>query len=221
VTARAATRPARGFTLVEVLIAVAITAFIGMVIAGAFAQLDRSAAIVRDQQDRMSGVRLGLARMTRELSMAFLSEHYDRARYRDRPTLFKGQEDEVLFTTMSNMRLWRDVKESDQAVVEYTVDRDPATGKEALFRRVKGRIDDEPDRGGRTDLVADHVTRLSLRYWDLKRKDWVRDWSTRDSERLNELPSRIRIELEVETADGRRETFSTQARLAITTPLDF
>jgi len=215
------TRPARGITLIEILIAVAITAFIGMVIAGSFQQVDRGAQIVRAQQERMAGVRLGLARLTRELSMAFLSEHYDRGRFRDRPTLFKGQEDEILFTTMSHVRLWKDAKESDQAVVEYTVERDPASGSEALFRREKARIDDEPDRGGRRDLVADHITRLSLRYWDRKRKDWVRDWSTRDSERLNELPSRVRIELEVEQPNGKRETFTTQARVAITAPLDF
>jgi general secretion pathway protein J len=215
------TRPARGFTLVEMLIAVAITAFIGMVIAGSFTQVDRSAQIVRAQQERMAGVRLALARMTRELSMAFLSEHYDRARYRDRPTLFKGQEDEILFTTMAHQRLWKDAKESDQAVVEYTVERDPVSGTEALFRRAKPRIDDEPDRGGRRDLVADHVTRLSLRYWDRRRKDWVRDWATRDRDRLNELPSRVRIELEVEQPDGKRQTFTTQARVAITAPLDF
>ena len=215
------TRPAHGITLVEILIAVAITAFIGLVIAGSFQQVDKAAQIVRAQQERMAGVRLGLARLTRELSMAFLSEHYDKGRYRDRPTLFKGREDEILFTTMSHQRLWKDAKESDQALVEYTVDRDPATGTEALYRREKARIDDEPDRGGRRDLVADHVTKLSLRYWDRRRKDWVRDWSTRDSERLNELPTRVRIELEVEQPNGKRETFTTQARVAITSPLDF
>jgi general secretion pathway protein J len=214
-------RPPRGLSLLEVMIAVAITAFIGLVIAGAFQQVDRGAQIVRAQQERMAGVRLGLARLTRELTMAYLSEHYDRGRYRDRPTLFKGQEDEILFTTMAHQRLWKDAKESDQAVVEYTVERDPVSGTEALFRRSKPRIDDEPDRGGRRDLVADHVTRLSLRYWDRRRKDWVRDWSTRDSDRLNELPSRVRIELEVEQPDGRRQTFTTQARVAITAPLDF
>jgi len=214
-------RPARGFTLVELMIAIAITAFIGLVVAGSFQQVERAAGIVRDQQERMAGVRLGLARLSRELSMAFLSEHYDRGRFRDRPTFFKGQEDELVFTTMSHVRLWRDAKESDQAVVEYLVERDPLSGTEALFRREKVRLDDEPDRGGRKDLVADHVTKLSLRYWDRKRKDWVREWSTRDSERLNELPSRVRIELEVEQPDGKRQTFATQARVAITSPLDF
>jgi general secretion pathway protein J len=214
-------RAARGFTLAELLIAVSITGFMGMVIAGSFAQVDRAASIVRDQSERMTGVRLALSRLERELSMAFLSEHWDRARFRDRPTLFVGQEDELLFTTMAHVRLYREARESDQAVVEYVLERDRASDSEALFRRSKARIDDEPDRGGTRHLVADHVTRLSFRYWDRKRKEWVREWSTQRAEHQGELPQRVRIELEVEQPDGRRQVFSTQARVAITTPLDF
>lgn len=214
-------RAPRGLSLVELMIAVAITAFIGAVIGGSYQQVDRAASIVRDQSARAAAVRLSLSRMTRELSMAFLSEHYDRARFRDRPTLFKGEEDKVLFTTMAHVRRYQDTAESDQAVVEYLLDRDPATGEEALYRREKVVIDDESDRGGKKDLVADHVTKLSLRYWDRVRKEWVREWSTRSSERMNELPPRIKIELEVQQADGKRATFTTQTRVAITTPLDF
>ena len=212
---------ARGFTLIELLIAVAITGFIGLVIAGSYTQLDRAATEVRDQSARDSAVRLSMARLTRELSMAFISEHYDRDRYRDRPTLFKGEEDTVLFTTMSHVRRYLDVAESDQAVVEYLVEPDPATGQEALYRREKVVIDDEPDRGGRKDLVADHVSRLTLHYWDRTRKEWVREWSTRSGEHLNELPQRVKIELEVQQADGKRATFTSEARVAITAPLDF
>ena len=82
-------------------------------------------------------------------------------------------------------------------------------------------IDDETDRGGRTELVADHVTRLNLRYWDRARKEWVREWSTRSAERMNELPPRVKIELEVKGQDGKTSTFTTQARVAIPLPLDF
>jgi general secretion pathway protein J len=216
------TRPrARGFTLLELMIAVAITAAIGGMVAGAFAQLDRAAEVARDQDERYAGARLALSRLSRELSMAFVSEHYDRARFRDRPTLFQGREDELLFTTMAHQRLYRGARESDQAVVEYTVERDDETREEALFRREKVRLDDEPDRGGRTDLVASHVKKLELRYWDPKRKDWSREWSTRSSEHMNELPERIRLTLTVGLADGRTETFTTEARVAITAPLDF
>jgi general secretion pathway protein J len=215
------TRTPRGFTLLEVMIAVAITAVIGSMAAGVYQQVDRAASAARDQGERYAGARLALTRMSRELSMAFLSEHYDRARFRDRPTLFKGESDQLLFSTMAHVRLAQDAKESDQAMVEYLVERDPVSGKDALYRREKVRIDDEPDRGGRKDLVATHVKGISLQYWDLKRKEWVREWSTRTPEKLNELPTRIRIALEIVLADGRTEKFTTQARVAITTPLEF
>lgn len=212
---------ARGFSLVELMIAVAVTAFIGAVIAGTYQQVDRASTLVRDQAARASAVRLSLARMTRELSMAYLSDHYDLARYRERPTLFQGGDDKVLFTTMAHVRRYQDTAQSDQAVVEYLVDRDPETGEEALLRRVKVIIDDETDRGGRTELVADHVTKLTLRYWDRVRKEWVREWSTRSAEHMNELPPRVKIELEVKGQDGTTSTFTTQARVAIPLPLDF
>jgi general secretion pathway protein J len=214
-------RTPRGFSLLEVMIAIAITAVIGAMAAGVLQQVDHAASVAREQGERYAAARLALTRLSREVSMAFLSEHYDRGRFRDRPTLFKGEEDKLLFTTMAHVRLVQDAKESDQAVVEYLVERDPVSGEDALFRREKVRIDDEPDRGGRKDLVATHVRKLSLQYWDLKRKEWVREWSTRTPEKLNELPTRVRVELELKLADGRTEKFTTQARVAITAPLDF
>lgn len=214
------TSRARGFTLVELMIAIGITAAMGAMTFGAFRQVSRASEIARAQGDRYAAARVALSRIAREVSMAFLSENYDRARFRDRPTLFVGREDEVLFTTMAHERLYLDARESDQAVVEYLVESDPENpGEDALFRREKPRLDGEPDRGGRKDLVADHVASFRVRYWDAKRKDWAREWSTRSVERMEELPSRVRLELETRLADGRTETFVTEARIAITRPL--
>jgi general secretion pathway protein J len=217
-------RPGRaaGFTLVEVMIAVAITAAMGAMTLGAFRQVDRAQEIARAQGDRYAAARLALTRLAREVSMAYISEHYDKNRIRERPTLFKGREDGLLFTTFAHQRLVRDAKESDEAVVEYKVASDPDhSGEEALFRREKAHIDDEADRGGREDLVADHVQSFRIGYWDAKRKDWVREWSTRSVDHTNDLPSRVRLELEVRLADGRTEKFSTETRIALTRPLDF
>jgi general secretion pathway protein J len=207
---------------VEVMIAIAITAIIGALTAGSFRQVSRAGELVRAQDERYAAARLALSRLSRELSMAYVSDHFDPKQHRDRPTLFQGREDELLFTTMAHERLYRDAKEGDAAAVEYVVDTDPDhSGEEALFRREKARIDGEPDRGGRRDLVADRVTGFRLRYWDAKRKDWVREWSTRATEHKDELPGRVRIELETKLPDGRIEKFSTEARIAITRPLDF
>jgi general secretion pathway protein J len=213
---------ARGFTLVELLIAVAITATIGAMTVGSFVQVDRATQLTRAQGDRQAAARLALTRLSREVSMAFLSDNFDRDRYRERVTFFVGREDELLFTTMAHQRLHRDVRESDQAVVEYVVDRDPdRPGEEALFRRSKARLDDEPDRGGRKDLVADRVTSFRLRYWDAQRGDWAREWTTRSVEHANDLPSRVRFELEVAKDGGGTEKFVTEARIAIRRPLTY
>lgn len=214
---------ARGLTLIEVLAAMAITAIMGAMVAGAIGQVGNAADATRAQDERYGEARRALTRLSSELAMAFVSDHFDAAQHSNgRPTLFRGREDELLFTTMAHVRLYRSAKESDQAVVEYTVESDPArSGEEALFRREKPRLDGEPERGGRKDLVADRVTGLRLQYWDPTRKEWMREWSTRSAERMNDLPVRVRIELEVGGPGGPAAKLVTEARVALTRPLDF
>jgi general secretion pathway protein J len=213
---------ARGFTLIEVLIAMGIVAVMAVMTIGSLSGIDRAASVAADQEARQAAARLALRRLGRELSMAFLSENFDTRRYRDPLTLFVGREDEVLFTTMAHVRLYRDAKESDQSIVEYKLESDPDhSGERALFRREKPRIDDEPDRGGHRDLVADHITALRLQYWDAKRKDWVREWTTRTVEHAKELPQRVRIELEMTLPDRRTEKFVTEARIEMRKALSY
>jgi general secretion pathway protein J len=209
-------------TLIEVLIAVGITAGLGLMTLGAFQQVDRATELVRDQNERTAAARVALTRVARELSMAFLSDHFDAKRFRERPTLFVGREDELLFSTMAHERLYRDAKESDQAIVEYTVESDPdRPGENALFRREKVRFDDQPDRGGKKDLVADRIVGFRVQYWDQTKKEWVREWSTRSIDRANALPVRVRIELEAGPKGGPTEKLVTETRIALTQPLDF
>jgi general secretion pathway protein J len=214
---------ARGFTLVELVIAMGITAVIGVMAVGAFREVDHAKEITRAQADRYAAARLALTRISREASMAFLSDNFDRNRYPNgRLTVFTGREDELLFTTMAHQRLYRDVRESDQAVVAYTVEADPEhAGEQALFRREKVRLDDEPDRGGKKDLVADHVASFRIRYWDARRNDWAREWSTKSVDHANDLPTRVRFELEIALGGGRTEKLSSETRIAMTRPLGF
>ncbi len=206
----------------EVVIALAITAGMGLMTIGAFRQVDRAHELTRDQGDRFAGARLALSRMSREVSMAFISQHYDANRFRERPTAFVGKDDDLLFCTFAHERLARDARESDQSVVEYTLESDPQhSGERALFRREKVHIDEEIDRGGRKDLVADHLTSLRIQYWDPKKNDWVHEWSTKSVEHPGDLPTRVKLELELKLADGRTEKLSTEARIALTRPLRF
>jgi general secretion pathway protein J len=213
---------ARGLTLIEVMVAMAITAVMGAMVAGAISQIGHAAEVTRDQDERYGEARRALTRLSSELAMAFVSENYDHERTTERPTLFRGREDELLFTTMSHVRLYRGAKESDQAVVEYALDRDPENrDAEALFRREKLRVDGDPGDGGRRDLVARNVKRLTLSYWDATKKEWVREWDTSRVERAKELPTLVRAEMELSLPGGRVERLSSSARVALTRPLGF
>jgi general secretion pathway protein J len=216
---------APGFTLVEVMIAASITAMIGMLVAGSFQRAAAARELAEAQDQRFTGARLALSRMAREVTEAFLSDHFDAKRHRERLTVFRGRdrgdEDELLFATMAHRRLLRDVKESDQAVVEYAVDRDPANpGERALFRREKPLIDDEPERGGSRALVLEHVRGFDVQYWDWQKEEWLREWDSSSSDHGGLLPTRVRFRVRLGMPDGRERSFETQARIAIIRPLD-
>jgi general secretion pathway protein J len=223
---RRAPRASRGFTLVEVMIAVGITAVMGVMVMGAFQRTYAAKDLTEGQDERFTSARVALTRMAREVSEAYLSEQYDQKRYRDPPTLFRGKDsgerDDLLFTTMSHDRLVRDAKESDEAVIEYAVDSNPdVRGELALFRREKPRVDDDPEHGGSKAIVCEHVTRFDVQYWDWKKQDWAREWVTNSAERGNILPTRVRLRLGVKMQDGKEQVFETQARVAIIRPLRF
>jgi general secretion pathway protein J len=219
-------RPSAGFTLIEVMIGVAITAMMGVMVMGAFQRAYAAKELAEAQDERFTSARVALTRMARELSEAFLSDHYDRKRFREPPTLFRGKDrgerDELLFATMSHQRLVRDAKESDETVIEYTVEPDPDhQGEQALFRREKARIDDDPEHGGAKAVVCEHVATFDVQYWDWKKQEWAREWVTSSAERGNMLPTRVRMRLGVKMPDGKNRVFETQARVAIIRPLGF
>ena len=225
-TAATTRRERRGFTLLEVLIAVAITAVIGAMVADSFRRASLLREVTDEQEARFGGARVALTRISQELSEAFLSDHYDRKKYRERPTVFQGRDrgdrDLLLFTTMAHARLAPDSKSSDQSVVEYSVESDPDRPDDyVLWRREKPQIDDSPDRGGTRARVLDHVRAFDVTYWDWKRQEWAREWSSNGVDHPDQLPTRVRVQLAVRMPDGTDSRFETQARVAIIRPLDF
>ena len=60
-----------------------------------------------------------------------------------------------------------------------------------------------------------------MEYWDWKRQDWAREWSSTSADRAGLLPTRVRFRVTLVMPDGKDRTFETQARIAIIRPLDF
>jgi general secretion pathway protein J len=215
-----------GFTLLEVMIAVAVLGMIGAVTYKAFDGAYDLKKRVEKAEDRDQAVRGALSRIAREVSMTFLSEHYDHKRFRERPTFFKLKdgrgEADLLITSFAHERLHIDAKESDQAVFEYKLERDE-DGNMSLFRRVKPHIDEEPDRGGQQAVLAEDVLKFTVQAWDPKEREWRDEWDTNSAERSGQvlIPPRVKIALTIKDEQGKDKTWSTQARIVLGAPLDF
>lgn len=216
----------RGFTLMEVMIAVAVTALIGSMVAVAFNTGFRAKEEIEADAEHYRMIRAAMSRMTREIGAAFVSQKFDTKRYRDandRPTNFIGERDRLLFTSFAHQRLYTDAKESDQMVVEYYVrnseERD-ARGRRDLIRRVNPIVQDRMDRGGAEDVLYEGIRNIEFEYWDTERKDWVDEWDTRRTEQSRLLPTRVRITIIDLDENGKEARYTTQARVMLNTELD-
>lgn len=216
-------RSARGFTLIEVITAIGITSFIGVVIGVTFSTTIANKDVIEGQAERYRMLRTAMARMSREIGAAFISDRYDSRRYRDafdRPTNFVGTREKLLFTTMSHQRLYADAKESDQMVVEYSVKRSPdpkAKDRQDLLRREKVILEERMERGGTEDILFEGIKKLEFQYWNSERKQWEDEWDTRRSERRTTLPTRVKMTIITVDENGKDVKYVSQARVMLNT----
>jgi general secretion pathway protein J len=217
----------RGFTLVELLIAIGVLALISLLIYGAFAGMRNSKEGVARLGDRLHEGREALRRMTRELQSAYVSAHVplDLSLAVVR-TAFIGTRgtpaDEVHFNTFAHRRLDRDARESDQAEIGYFGAPNPKDHHIVdLVRRLDRRPDLDPDKGGRVDVLATDIDLFDLQYLDPFTGDWVETWDTRQAAgQPDRLPLQVRITLVLNggrrrTADRSRDTLRFVTKVGI------
>ena len=218
-------RQSRGFTLMEIVIAVAITSFIGLGIGVAFNNTIKAKETIEKTAEHYRMLRTAMARMTREIGAAYVSDRYDSKRYRDafdRPTNFIGARDKLLFTSLAHQRLYADAKESDQMVVEYQVKTSTEKGvrnRNDLMRREKPLLEERMERGGSEDVLFEGAKKIEFQYWNSERKQWDDEWDTRRSDRKSILPTRVRITLFAVDENGKEVKYTTQTRIMMNTEL--
>lgn len=204
-------RSVAGMSLVEVLVAVTILAMIGTLIVGGFVQTAKNKKRIEAQSEYHHVVNSALERMQREISMAFVSVHQNpsEALIVHRTAFIgsdRGDNDRLNFTSFSHQRLYRDAPESDQNELSYFIARDPETGIDTLVRREERRIDDDPEHGGRVQILTPNpsgngvieVRGLDFEYLDPVSWEWLRTWDTTQvTAQPNRLPAQVRITLTV------------------------
>jgi general secretion pathway protein J len=216
----------RGFTLVEVLVAMAILAMVTTLTWSSFRQSFATKSQIEAQAGRYRTVRLALDRIAREISMAYVSQDEDMSQP-ERRTRFVGKRhtdiDELLFSYFGHQRLYQDANECDTALIAYYSARDRGDSRKInLMRRETRRLSyyKIDDQAGQSDVVCDDVVRLKLDYWDTRDKTWRDEWTTTQADgQSNRLPGKVRITLTVHDERGVEVPFQTMVRIAMSEPL--
>ena len=219
----------RGFTLLEIILAVTILALVGTMIYGGFAQTALNKARVESDVKHYRTVHMALERIVREVSMAFVSTHVNPSLdLRTVQTAFvgsdRGQDDRLDFNSFSHRRLYRNAHESDQNEISYFVTEHPdQPGERVLARREQNRIDEDPRRGGKSQILVEGVEEFNVEYFDPMLSEWIPNWATDDQfGQPNRLPTQVRVRLTVKDPrrTGKTHSFGTRASIPITYALN-
>ncbi len=211
-----------GMTLMEVMVAMGILAGIAAMTWISLAGVLDARDTLELQDEVQQSARVAMDRITRELELAWLTEHT--AAINTFRTVFVAEDNEPLdriwFTSLSHRRMVRDSREGDQTEITLWTEDDPEhSGNAVLLHREAPRIDHEPDKDGVILPLAHRVERFDLSFLDGTRGEWVEEWDTTGIETPNRLPRAVRIVLVLESPDPsdpeetRETTYATTVLL--------
>ncbi|MBI2082785.1 MAG: prepilin-type N-terminal cleavage/methylation domain-containing protein [Deltaproteobacteria bacterium] len=199
----------RGFTLIEVLIAITLLAIISLLVWQAAGTTFASKERFDTRYEIFQSAGLSLQQMTKELESAYLYSTPDflgrsGAGEQRVKTVFigsdEGDQDSLTFTTLTHVRYLKDSKESDQAEVSYFLEPDEESEQElwVLKKREQSPPDADSKEGGRTSILFKGISELNFRYFDSVKGEFVESWDSSSLDNINKLPRAVEILLIVQ-----------------------
>jgi len=192
------------FTLIEVMVAVALLTMIGMVVVTTM----RNSLMARDMLAQNDGVqqsaRVALERVSQEIRLAYLTS--STTAVNTYQTIFIARDndpvDELWFTSLSHRPMYKNTHECDQTEISIWSEPDPENPNlQVLLHRESARIDEEPDQDGVILPLAHGVKRFDLRFLDGTDGEWMEEWSTIGTETPNRLPRAVKLVLVISAPD--------------------
>lgn len=201
----------KGFSLIEVLAAMAITAIIATSVYYSFSNLLTGRARVKEHTERERKIFFALDMIKRDIRNAFLTNNKG-APEQTHITIFKGDEDSpvshLTFASLNHMKMRGNAKECDQTEIEYY--GETINNKITLMRRESFWIDDYPEKGGNVYPILDDFIYVKFEYWDQDNREWRPAWSTESGDRPDQLPPKVKITMLINEADGDKKEFKIE-----------
>jgi general secretion pathway protein J len=224
----------RGFTLLEVIVAVLVISMILTLVWQAFAKTVESKNYVEAGNEMYHQLRWALNKMAYDLSSAYVS------RNKNTLSLFLGQshqngdgipQDELNFTSFSHIRYSPTERSSDQCEVGYFILQNPETEQYTLFRREDYTVDEDLTEGGEINELVEGIVAFNIRFYD--GEDWSDDWDSRSFQdedegfdensveqtdvMINAIPIAVEIAASMMDMQGQEVYMTTKVKLMLST----
>lgn len=218
-------KPLRGLTLIELLVAMSILALISILVFSAMDGMRRSRQGIERITDRYREGRMAMARMTRELQGAYLTGHAPiDSSLLVVQSIFAGEPDSsvatLTFNSFSGRRYRADQLATDQLEITYFGSEDPDERGVIDLARRSALPDEEPEEGGRVEVLATNIDLFEIEYLDPITGRWLEEWdSSSIVEEGGRLPRQVKLTLVLN--DGRRNrSDSGRGKIRLVTIVD-
>lgn len=197
------TRRASGFTLLELLVAIAIFGLLATMAYSGLASVLDARAVTEQQADRLQALQRTFLILERDLGQ--LAPRRVRDDYGDsKPPFASGTDGNQLFVLSRGG--WRNparLPRSNLQRVRYVL-RD-----QALWREYWSVLDRAPETPSRAQRLLDRVRSIRLRYLDNKR-EWGEQWPPLNAaDQATDFPRAVEIEIETDDLGSLRRLFVT------------
>ena len=204
----------------EILIAVGILAGMGLLISVTMHNTLSGKMRVEDRDEVIHSVRVGLSKMTEDLSQAFLANTALKGQNSFYETGMKGDETNLDFSTFSHLHFQKNAKDTDQVTVGYHLESN-ARGFQDLVRRESSTLSEKIDEGGLSYVLMENIKEFKLQYYDNNKEEWGTEWDTSQISNLGHLPEVVKVDITVvELKDDDSRDVIQEFRYQTTMPVD-
>lgn len=212
----------KGFTLLEVLVSLAIFSLIGIATVKHIQQIGATKDQAFQELDIYNGIRSALSVIRSDINQAFhvlyddLGEATKTAVMQNQAvphTVFDGRKSELVFTSLGHRVYYKGLRECEQTEISYFLQNRGSGKKQTLMKRESSLIDADLYQGGSVYTILDDIESLRFQYWDEKNARWVDDWNSDGGEYRDRFPVAAKIKLSV-TGRNRPIDIETEFKLA-------
>lgn len=214
----------KGFTLLEVMVAITILAGMALAMFGASSMMLESKDVVEKRDEASHSASFAMNKMAEDLNAAFFIKSRDMLGTKfEGEVNFSGKEDRLDFASFAHLRFIKNAKETDMAEISYYLTRDPDNPEyNILMRREATTMDKDMEAGGKAYPLLEQVRSIRFEYLPEKSDEYKAVWDTASVDSGNKMPRAVKITLEVFMPEEEEpRTFTTLAPIQLQSALAF